>query len=500
MTKKTVFLIVTIVTILLNPAYSQSKRPVSIESWITNSDRSALFQKQPDSVFFSNNSRGGGSPIIIDDRQHFQSIDGFGFALTGGSAELLMKMSRSARSVLLQELFDVTDKNIGISYIRLSIGASDLNSFVFSYDDLKDNETDFDLKRFSLSQDLNDVIPVMKEILAINPDIKILGSPWSAPVWMKTNNNVRGGSLKKECYDVYARYFVKYIQVMKSSGVNIDAITIQNEPLNSNNTPSMQWYWTDQADFIKNHLGPAFNKAAISAKIILFDHNCDRIDYPLALLSDPDVAKYADGSGFHHYGGEISSMTDLHIARPDKNIYFTEQMVTERPGDKNINIIAPVKRLIIGATRNWSKNVILWNFAADPKNDPHTDNGGCSMCQGAITIDGENVTRNLAYYTVAHASKFIRPGSVRVASTSNGDMTINLTEDEERQGVKRSLATDNLQLLPNVAFRTNDGKIVLIVTNDSFSINSFRIQYNGQTATLRLSPGAVGTYIWQGDN
>jgi glucosylceramidase len=500
MIKSSLISIVTIVTISLSTGYSQNKKPVYIESWITNADRSAMFQKQGDSIFFSNSNRGGGTPIIIDNTQQYQEIDGFGYALTGGSAELLMKMSTAVRSKILREIFAFNDKNIGVSYIRLSIGASDLNSFVYSYNDLKDNETDFELKQFSLSQDLKDVIPVMKEILAINPDVKILGSPWSAPVWMKSNNNIRGGALKKECYDVYARYFVKYIESMKNQGIVVDAITIQNEPLNSKNTPSMQWFWSEQADFIKNNLGPAFNKAGLKTKIILFDHNCDRIDYPLSLLNDPDVAKYSDGSGFHHYGGDIASMTDLHIARPDKNLYFTEQMVTERPGDKTINISAQVKRLIVGTTLNWSKNVILWNLAADPKNDPHTDNGGCSMCQGALTIDGENISRNLAYYTIAHASKFVRPGSVRIASTANGDKTVSLTEDEERSGVKRVTVTESSQVLPNVAFRNPDGKIVLIVVNDTYSGGSFRIQYKGEYATLRLSPGAVGTFVWIDNN
>ena len=474
-------------------------QPGQIESWITNPDRTALFEKQPEVVSFSEKSNGrGGSTIVIDDSQQMQTIDGFGFALTGGSAELLMKMSSNERAKILKELFAWDDKNIGISYIRLSIGASDLNSFVFSYDDLQKGETDFELKKFSLAQDYKDVIPVMKEILAINPAIKILGSPWSAPAWMKTNNDVRGGRLKTECYGVYTLYFVKYVQAMKNAGISIDAITIQNEPVNSRNTPSMTWFENEQAEFIKNNLGPAFEKAGINTKIILFDHNGDRPDYPLSLLNDPEVAKYADGSGFHNYVGDIAAALKLvHIARPDKNLYFTEQMVTERPGSPEINIANPVKNLILRTTQNWSRNVILWNLAADPLNDPHTDTGGCSMCQGAITINGDIVTRNIAFYTVAHASKFVRPGSVRIGSTNRGDKTVGLYEDEQRPGVFRAALIENMEILPNVAFRTPEGKIVLIVVNDTFSANSFRIQWNGKFAGIRLNPGAVGTYVWQ---
>jgi len=313
---------------------------------------------------------------------------------------------------------------------------------------------------------------------------------------MKTNNDVRGGSLKTECYDVYARYLVKYIQAMKKEGITIDAITVQNEPLNSKNTPSMQWHPAEQRDFIKNNLGPEFQKAGIIAKVILFDHNLDRIDFPLTTLRDPEAAKYVDGSGFHHYGGDFSAMTTLHTARPDKNIYFTEQMVVEKPGSATIDIAAQVKRLIIGASRNWSKNVILWNLAADPLNDPHTDNGGCPMCQGAVTLDGDKVSRNIAYYTVAHASKFVRPGSVRIASTARGDQSVSLTDDEERAGAVRVTVIENSEVLPNVVFKTPEGKIVLIVANDTYSVNSFRVQFNGQFANLRLNPGAVGTYVW----
>ena len=408
-----------------------------------------------------------------------------------------MKMSPGSRKALLQELFSENGKSIGVSYLRISIGASDLNDFVFSYDDLPDGETDFELKNFSLGQDLKDVIPVLKEILAISPDIKILGSPWSAPVWMKTNNNVRGGSLKKECYDVYARYFVKYIQAMKKEGIAIDAITIQNEPLNSKNTPSMRWFVSEQASFIRDNLGPAFKKGrSYEPKLSCLTTIATGLIIRWRFLSDPELSRYVDGSGFHHYGGDLSAMGMVHLARPDKNLYFTEQMVTEDPGSSTINISEPVTRLIIGATRNWSRNVILWNLAADPLDDPHTDNGGCSMCQGAVTIDGDKVTRNIAFYTVAHASKFVRPGSFRIASTSTGDNTISLTKDEEQPGIYRATVIENTQVLPNVAFKTPEGRIVLIVANDTWSVSSFNIQYRGKFASLQLNPGAVGTYVW----
>ena len=466
-----------------------------IEAWVTNAHRSMLFQQQPEKIIFGN-EEGKGLPIIIDDRQEYQTIDGFGFAMTEGSAFHLHRMSAPARQQILKEMFATEGKNVGFSYIRLTLGASDLNNFVYSYNDLPDGKKDLAMKKFSLGHDYDDIIPVMKEILKIVPDIKIMSSPWSAPAWMKEMYNVRGGALRNECYNAYAIYFTKYVQAMAKEGINIDVVTVQNEPLNSRNTPSMPWYWQQQNEFVRDHLGPAFKAAGLKTKIVIFDHNCDRPDYPLAILSDPVTSQYVDGSAFHHYRGYMSGMSTVHRARPDKNIYFTEQMLTERPGSKTINIASSVKRLVVDVTRNWSKNSILWNYAADPQNDPHTDNGGCSMCQGAITIDGDKVTRNIAYYAVAHASKFVRPGSVRIASTDAFDPGVDITEDEERAEVRRATVVEHSNVLPNVAFKTPDEKIVLVVANDSWSQQAVKIQYKGRFANLRLAPGSVGTFIW----
>lgn len=443
----------------------------SVTEWLTNPDRSALFAEQPQTLPLTKFAPKGSAIIEVNERQKYQSMEGFGFALTGGSAVHLAAMNSAARAALLKELFATDGTNIGISYLRVSVGASDLNDHVFSYDDLPAGETDPELAKFSLAPDKGDVIPVLKEILAINPKIQILASPWSAPTWMKTNNKPKAGQLKPSCYGVYAKYFVKYIQGMKAEGIRIDALTNQNEPLNDGNTPSMQMFAADQANFIKYHLGPAFKAAKIDTKIILFDHNCDHPEYAIDILKDPQTAQYVDGSGFHLYRGEIGAMSKVHDAFPKKHLYFTEQMVIERPGQKYIDIGNPVSRLIIGATRNWSRNVLLWNLAADPNNDPHTGDGGCTMCQGAITIDGDKVERNIAYFTVAHASKFVPPGSVRIGSNEAKD-------------------------LPNVAFKTKDGRKALIVSNQSRSPQTFSIHSGGRYFTASLNGGAVGTFIW----
>lgn len=438
--------------------------------WLTKNDRSALFARQPEKLVFTQQSNG--SPTIqVNDKESFQSIDGFGFALTGGSAQHIIKMDATARAALLRELFETDENHIGISYIRLTIGASDLNEKVFSYNDLPEGETDPEQKKFDLGPDRVDVIPVMKEILAINPQIKIMASPWSPPLWMKTTYDARGGMLKPEFYEAYARYLVKYIEAMRKEGIHIDVLTIQNEPLHPGNNPSLLMVAPDQAIFIKNNLGPALKNAGLNTRLVIYDHNADRPDYPISILNDPEVRKYVDGSAFHLYGGKIEALTDVHNAHPDKNIYFTEQMVIEDPNADKINIVSPVKGLIIGATRNWSKNVLEWNLAADTENKPFTDRGGCPICQGAITIDGNKVIRNLAYYSVAHASKFVRPGSVRVASNEPQDLS-------------------------NVAFKTPEGRFVLIVANSGAHDKAFNIKYKGKLIHCTIGRGDVATYVW----
>jgi len=470
----------------LNSAYSCRKKEVtpdpvvSIDTtghgwtktdvvfWLTNADKSVLLTRQNLGMLF--NSETNQYPTIdIDTSLTYQSIDGFGCTMTGGSAYLINKMTTYGRDALIKELFSRDSACIGINYIRISIGSSDLSTSVFSYDDMPAGQTDVDLTHFSLEHERSDLIPVLKLVLQQNPGIKILGSPWSAPTWMKTNKNSIGGSLLPEYYDVYARYLVKYIQGMQAEGIPIDAITVQNEPLNPNNNPSMEMLSTEQASFIKNNLGPAFKAANINTKIILYDHNCDHPEYPISILNDVDARQYIDGSAFHLYGGDISALSQVHLAFPQKNVYFTEQWVGG-PSNFGPDMRWHIKNLIIGATRNWSKNVLEWNLASDATYNPHTD-GGCSACEGAVTISSSSVSRNVSYYIMAHASKFVPDGSVRIGST----------------------IVSNLQ---NVAFKTPEGKKVLVVLNDGDVTQTFNIKYKGRKVTATLNSGSVATFVW----
>lgn len=459
---------------LLAAALALSAGPVlaavTAQGWLTTADRQNLLAPQADVVAQAPEDMTGHGPfVVVDGGLQYQTIDGFGFALTGGSAQNLMKMTAAARAALLRELFTTEDEGIGVSYLRVSIGASDLNDHVFSYDDLPPGREDPRLEHFDLAEDKVDVIPVLREILALQPRIKILGSPWSAPAWMKTNQEVQGGQLKVFCYPVYAAYFVKYLQAMAAAGIPIDAITVQNEPFNDGNTPSMQMFAKQEAAFIRDHLGPALRRAGLRTRIILYDHNCDAPQYPVSILTDRAARAFVDGSAFHLYAGPISALSVVHDRFPDKGIYFTEQAVGEQRGFK---IAGAVARVVIGATRNWSRNVLLWNLANDPQFRPHTDHGGCTSCQGAVTLDGDRVSRKLAYYVIAHASRFVPPGSVRLGSR---DLT---------PGVA------------SVAFLTPGGRTVAILANTGEAAVHPELVDGDDLFRIDLPAGAVATYAW----
>lgn len=475
------FFFLTILSFLLNCAPKSSTAPITptpvppvvlsndMDCWLTKSDQSIRLEKQGLVLHFDA-IENTNQTIQVDDSQAVQTIEGFGFTLTGGSAQVISSLNASMKAQLLQELFGNADNGIGVNYLRISLGASDLNATTFSYDDMPVGQTDVSLSNFSLTPDKDYLIPLLKEILTINPNIRIMACPWSPPVWMKDNNSTIGGSLKPIYYDVYAKYFVKYIQAMKAEGITIDAITPQNEPLNPANNPSLLMLAADQATFIKNNLGPAFQASNINTKIIIYDHNCDRADYPISILNDAAAKQYIAGSAFHLYGGSISALSTVHTAHPDKGLYFTEQW-TSSTGDFGGDLKWHVKNVLIGSMLNWSKVALEWNLANDASYGPHTV-GGCTQCKGAVTVNSpSSYSKNVAFYIIAHASKFVPTGSIRIASNVSGNLN-------------------------NVAFKTPAGKIVLIVENDGSAQEQFKIKYNNKWVSTSLEAGSVATYIW----
>lgn len=448
---------------LLNICHAQNTTPIA---YITSGDQSQLLQKQ----LLQKKSIDTTTRILIDPKQQFQTIDGFGFTLTGGSALLIQQMQPAKRKALLQELFGKTANAISISYLRISVGASDLSESVFSYHDLPNGETDTLLYQFNLSRDTIHLIPLLKQILAINPTIKLMATPWSPPTWMKTNHNSMGGSLIPQYYRSYAWYLVKYIQAMKAKGIAIDALTIQNEPQHGGNNPSMLMTASEQALFIKSHLGPLFKQHAVKTKIVIWDHNCDHPEFPIHVLNDADANQYIDGSAFHLYAGDIAVLSTVKNAHPSKNIYFTEQW-TGSKGSFDGDLKWHVKNVLLGALQNHSKIVLEWNLANDGSFGPHTP-GGCTECKGALTIDGATVIRNVAYYIIAHAAKFVPPGSVRVQSNR----------------------TRNIE---SVAFLTPKGDTILILLNNGTVMDQLNIGHRNQWFDLALKAGDVATIMFK---
>lgn len=445
----------------------------TVNVWVTTGDKSKLLQQQA-AINFAADAGTNPVTITVDEAVTYQSIDGFGFTLTGGSASLINGLGAN-QTAFLNEIFSTSQ--VGSSFLRVSIGASDLSSADFTYDDMPAGQTDLNLNNFNINAEMQDLVPVLKKIVAINPSIRILATPWTAPVWMKVNTTGNGGftggslNTASAYYDAYARYFVKYIQAMQAQGINIYAVCPQNEPMNPYNNPSMTMSATEQANFIKNYLGPQFHNNGISTRIIIYDHNCDHPEYPTAVLGDAAANQYIDGSAFHLYSGQISALTTVHNAFPAKNVYFTEQYIGG-PGNFGGDLSWHVNNVVIGSTRNWSKAALEWNLASDPNYFPHT-NGGCSNCMGAVTISGNSYSRNTAYYIVAHASQFVKQNAVRISSNTSGS-------------------------IQNVAFKNPDGSKVLLALNTSGSSQSFKVKWGNESFTYTLAAGAVATFKWTG--
>ena len=419
--------------------------------------------------------------ITIDEAQTYQSMDGFGASLTDSSAWLLANaMTLAQRQAALKELFD-PEVGVGLSYLRQPMGTSDFRVSLsmgghgdYTYDDMPRGESDDDLLQFTIAKDEKYIIPMLQEILAISPEMKLMGSPWSAPHWMKEGENLGGGKLKPDVYGTYALYFVKYIQAYAEHGLTINAITLQNEP----------WYEpgsyhgtrmdpVDQIKLVKK-MGPLFETEGIDTEILVWDHNWDQPQYPLEILNDAEAKKYVAGTAWHHYYGDVSSQTEVHNAHPDRDTHFTEGSngQWQKPGFDS-NFIRTTREMI-NVVRNWSKSFITWNLALDTENGPKI-RGGCDTCYGVITIDQADgsFSRRPQYYTFGHSSKFVRPGARRIDST-----------DTATAGVE------------NAAFKNADDSRVLIALNSDESAQIIQVEWNKNSFKYLLPARSVATFVW----
>jgi len=444
------------------PAFAQQVAPAA---WITTADGAERLTPYQAGVWGA--AAADVLSLHVDPTVTYQEIHGFGASITDASAWLIQrKLNRNQRAALLQDLFG-RDGGIGLSATRLTIGASDFSRTHYSYSSGPG--------RFSLSAARRDVVPATLAARAINPELYVFASPWSAPAWMKTNGSLVTGSLAREHYGDFAAYLSDYVRGMGALGVRIDALTVQNEPhFEPGDYPGMRMSPAERAVFVGEHLGPTLERENQNVALFDWDHNWDQPDSPLAFLAVPTAARYVSGVAWHCYGGEVSAQSRVHDAFPDKSTWMTECSGGAWASDWGETLDWMTRNLIIGTTRNWAEGVILWNLALDETSGPHL--GGCGNCRGVVTINrrtGE-VTRNVEYYVLGHASRFVRPGARRIASDSG------------------------VEGLESVAFRNGDGSIAVLVLNGAEASRRFQVVIAERAFSVSLPAGAVATFVWAG--
>lgn len=437
--------------------------------WMTSGDRTRLLSEQPPLIFRA--AAAARDPVLVVDagRQH-QSMVGFGAAITDASAWLIQtKLAPAGRDALIRELFGRENGGLGFSFTRVTIGASDFSLDHYSLADAPDPE----LRGFSTARMEEYVFPTVRQALAVNPDLKVMASPWSAPGWMKTTGSMIQGQLRPEYYGTYADYLTRYVRSAADHGVPTDYLSIQNEPdFEPDSYPGMRWAPPGRADFIGRHLGPMFRSAGVGTRILDWDHNWDHPEQPLAVLVDPVANAQIAGVAWHCYGGDVAAQSQVRAAHPGKDVFFTECSGGDWAADFSESFNWTMKTLIIGATDHWARGVLMWNLALDENHGPHA--GGCGDCRGVVTIDSRTgaVERNQEYYAFGHASRFVRPGARRIASV-------------EPEGLQA------------VAFLNPDGERVLIVLNDAAAPIGFSIREGGRQASAVLPARTAATYVWR---
>ncbi|WAQ99108.1 NEG1-like protein [Mya arenaria] len=442
--------------------------------WLTTGDGSKKLHREAPCPRTSN---GHGYSVWVDRNKRRQSMEGFGAALTNAAAYVIYHSPN--RHAIMGDLFGNSLDDLGVSFLRLVMGASDFQGVnPYTYDDLTNNhDTDFDLNHFSIDNDRAFVLPIVKEAKSINPNLRILATPWTAPAWMKTSHNIFGGDLNGDgrYLEAYAKYFVRFIQAYQAEGIHIDYLSLQNEPLLSRNDyPTMVINIDLMKIFIRDHVGPQFRQNNINTKLIVYDHNWSGSWYPELLLSDSSVKQYISGVGWHGYDGRHDVPGGFHNKHPDVGMYFTE--ISGGGWDTNFasTLTWDSRIIFIGQTLNWAKAVDLWNLALDENHGPRVGVGGCKDCRGVITVSNGGYTKNVEYYAMGHLSRFVRPGAVRLQTNTFG--------------------WDELQ---SVAFVNTDGSTVIVVQNPSTSnsasfsldLDAKHYQYNN------LPPQSVATFV-----
>lgn len=451
---------------------------IAVQAWLTTGDKTRLLARDATPPVLTHQATRP-LTIEIDDTKRYQTMAGFGASITDASAWLLQnRMSAAQREALLQELFGRGEGGVGFDFTRLTIGASDFSRHHYSLDDVPPGQTDTALAHFSIDANRADVLPIVKRALAINPKLQVMASPWSAPAWMKSGGSLIKGTLKPEMHEAFARYLLRYVDAYGAEGVPIFALTLQNEPhFEPDDYPGMRLEAPARADIIGRHLGPMLARRGLKVQLIDWDHNWDVPESPLAVLADAVARPYVGGVGWHCYVDEkkyLKNQTVVHDAHPDKDVWFTECSGGEWKPHWPETLPWMARNIVIGTTRGWAKGVLMWNLALDENHGPHL--GGCKDCRGVVTIDSKTgaVTRNLDYYALAHASKFVRPGAKRIDSSAGADG------------------------LDTVAFRNaDDGSIALIVSNSAAAERRFSVRQGGRAFDYTMPRESIATFVWK---
>lgn len=456
-------------------------RAQTVHAVITKADLSQTLAPQPE-IHFAAGASGAGVLIDVDDTQRMQTMDGFGAAMTEGSAWLLeAKIAPSLRDATMERLFRPA-KGAGLSFLRLPLGATDLSRSQYTYDDMPDGRSDLRLAQFSIAHDEAYVVPAMQEAVRLNPAMTIMATPWSAPAWMKTPPTLHpqaaptldGGRVRDDRLSVFAEYLTRSVQAYEKAGVPIRFLSVQNEPLNeTGNYPGTLMPASQQAKLIGQFLGPDLRRAGLHTELLAYDHNWDHPEYPITVMSDLAAAPFVAGAALHCYGGDVTGQDAVAAKFPNKGIWLTEcsggLWQREDP-------LFSTAHLLIDTIRHGAKAVALWAIALDTEHNPHT--GGCDQCRGLVTVDlhatPATVSYNGDFYALAHASMFTRPGATRIASSTQG-----------RDG------------LETVAFANRDGSVALLVLNNRATAVSFAIQWHGLTVQSMLPAKALATYAWR---
>ncbi|MBS0387671.1 MAG: glycosyl hydrolase, partial [Proteobacteria bacterium] len=349
------------------PTKGRAIRPradaVAVQVYVTTGDRGRLLQRDADLHF--REQAGSRLLIDVDGSVRYQEMVGFGAAMTDATATLLKSQKPRQRNALMRELFGPAP-GLNLSFVRVPIGGSDFSPYHYTLDDMPLGESDPTLSKFRLDANHMQLIPVLRSARALNRQLRIVASPWSAPAWMKDSSSLIGGRLLSEYYGVYADYLLRFVGAAEHAGVPIYALTIQNEPgFEPSDYPGMRFDAPARARFVSDFLGPRLAKRPGAPLLLEWDHNWEHPESPLRVLADPTAAQYIDGVAWHCYYGDVHAQDEVHAAHPGVDAYLTECSGGGWSPRWDRALKQFVGQLMIGATRAWARGVILWNLALD---------------------------------------------------------------------------------------------------------------------------------------